>query len=127
MCACVHVCVCTDWHPFVVQCLHKIYQGHPKQTVLTFYIKFIKQTLNTFLNCVYVYVFTHHGLSSVRLFATPWTVAHQAPLSKGFPRKAYWSELPFPSPGDRPDSGIKPSFPVLAGRFFTTEPPGKPY
>ena len=39
---------------------------------------------------------------------TPWTVAHQAPLSMGFPRQEYWSGLPFPSPGDLPDSGIEP-------------------
>ena len=65
-------------------------------------------------------------LSRVRLFATPWTVACQAPLSMGFPRKEYWSELPFPSPGDLSDSGIKLRSPVLAGRFFIAEPPGKP-
>ena len=44
----------------------------------------------------------------------------------GFPRQEYWSGLPFPSPGDLPDPGIKPVSPVGAGRFFTTEPPGKP-
>ena len=68
-------------------------------------------------------------LSYVQLFATPWTVACQAPLSMGFYRQEYWSGLLFPSPGDLPDPGIKPEFPVspaLAGRFFTTEPPGKP-
>ena len=55
----------------------------------------------------------------------PWTVARQAPLSMGFPRQEYWSRLPFPSPGDLPDPGIKPaSFasPALTGIFFTTEP-----
>ena len=45
--------------------------------------------------------------------ATPCTVAHQAPLSMGFPRQAYWSGLPFPSPGDLPDPGIKPMSPAL--------------
>ena len=45
-------------------------------------------------------------LSRVRLFATLWTVAHQAPLSMGFFRQGYWSGLPFPSPGDLPDPGI---------------------
>ena len=58
-------------------------------------------------------------------FATLWTVAHQAPLSMGFPRQEYWIGLPFPSPGDLPDPGIEPTSPALAGRFFTTEPPGK--
>ena len=43
----------------------------------------------------------------------------------GLPRQEYWSGLPFPSPGDLPDPGFKPAFPILAGRFFTTEPPGK--
>ena len=44
----------------------------------------------------------------VRLFATPWTVAHQASLSMGFPREEYWSGFPFPSPGNLSDPGIKP-------------------
>ena len=60
---------------------------------------------------------------------TIWTAAHQAPVSMGFSRQEYWSELPFPPPRDLPDPGIKPAslaFPALAGRFFTTEPPGKP-
>ena len=60
---------------------------------------------------------------------TPWTVACQAPLSIGFPRQEYWSGLPFPSPGDLPDPGIKPESlapPPLAGGFFTTEPLWKP-
>ena len=59
---------------------------------------------------------------------TPWTVAHQAPLSMGFPRQEYWSGLLFSSPGFLPDSEIEPkslALPVLAGRFFTTESPGK--
>ena len=59
-------------------------------------------------------------------FATSWIVAHQAPLSLGFPRQEYWSGLPFPSPGDLPDPGIKPVSPALADRFFTIEPPRSP-
>ena len=57
-----------------------------------------------------------------------WTVALQAPLSMGFSRQEYWSGLPFPSPGDLPDPGIKPASlksPAWAGRFFTTAPPEK--
>ena len=57
--------------------------------------------------------------------ATPWTVACQTPLSIRFSRQEYRCELPFPSPGDLPDPGIKPASTPLAGRFFTTEPPGK--
>ena len=71
---------------------------------------------------------TARMLSCVRLFATPQTVACQAPLSMGFSKKDYWSGLPFPPPGDLPHSGIKPGSPAslaVAGRFFTTEPPGK--
>ena len=59
-------------------------------------------------------------------FATPWTVARQAPPSLGFSRQEYWSGLPFPSPGGLPGSRIKLVSPGLAGRFFTTKPPGKP-
>ena len=59
-------------------------------------------------------------------FVTPWTVAHQTPLSMGFLRQEYWSGLPFPSPGDLPDPGIEPASPGLAGGFLTTELPGKP-
>ena len=55
----------------------------------------------------------------VRLFAIPWTVACQAPLSMGFSRKEYWSRLPFPSPGNLPDPGIEALSPALAARFFT--------
>ena len=69
------------------------------------------------------------SLRHVRLFGTIWTVALQAPLSMGFHRQEYWSGLPFPTPEDLPDPGIKPLSPAssaLAGRFFTTEPPGKP-
>ena len=66
------------------------------------------------------------SLSRVQLFATPWTVSRQAPLSMGFSRQEYWSGLPFPSPGDVPDPGIEPTCPALAGRFLTAEPPGKP-
>ena len=59
-------------------------------------------------------------------FVTPWTVAHQAPLSMGFPRQEYWSGLPFPSPGDLLDPEIEAMSPAFASRFFTTEPPRKP-
>ena len=58
----------------------------------------------------------------VQLFATPWTLAHQAPLSMGFSRQDYWSRLPCPPPRDLPDSGIEPTSlvsPALAGQLFT--------
>ena len=67
-------------------------------------------------------------LSRVRLFATPWTTPHQAPLSMGFSRREHWTGLPWPPPGDRPNPGNEPASasPASAGRFFTTAPPGKP-
>ena len=66
------------------------------------------------------------SLSHVRLFATPWTIAHQAPLSMGFSGQEYWSGLPFPSPGDLPDPGIEPGSPALQADALSSEPPGKP-
>ena len=62
-------------------------------------------------------------LSCVQFFATLWIVAYQTPLSLGFSRQEYWVGLPFPTPGNLPNSGIHPTSlvsPVLAGRFFTT-------
>ena len=59
-------------------------------------------------------------------FATPWTVARQAPLSMGFPRQEYCSGLPFPLPRDLPNPRIKPESTALAGGFFITELSGKP-
>ena len=64
--------------------------------------------------------------SCVLLFLAPWAVARQAPPSMGFSRQEYQSELPFPSLGDLPDTGIVPASLALADRFFTTEPAGKP-
>ena len=72
----------------------------------------------------------HQSLTYVRLFASPWTVAHQAPLSMEFSRQEYWSGLPFPTPGYLPNPGIEPAYlasPTLAGGFFTTVPPGAGY
>ena len=74
---------------------------------------------------VYIYTVVVKSLSCVWLFGTPWTVAHQVPLSVGFPRQGYWSGLPFPSPGDLPDPGIEP--PAWTSGLFTTELAGKPY
>ena len=78
----------------------------------------------------------HHGpcseycevksLSRVQLFATPWTVAHQAPLSMGFSRQEYWSGVPFPSPGDLPNTGTEPRSPALQANSLPAEPQGKP-
>ena len=64
------------------------------------------------------------SLSRVRLFATPWTVAHQAPPSMEFTRQEYWSGLPFPSPGDLPNPGMEPRSPTLQADALTSEPQG---
>ena len=66
------------------------------------------------------------SLSRVRLFATSWTVIYRAPQSMGFSRQEYWSGLPFPSPGDLPNPGIKPRSPALQTDALPSEPPGKP-
>jgi len=65
-------------------------------------------------------------LSRVQLFATLWTVAHQAPLSMGFSRQEYWGGLSFLSPEDLPDPGVEPRSPSLEADTLTSEPPGKP-
>ena len=63
--------------------------------------------------------------SVVRLFETPWTVAHQTPLSMGFSRQEHWSGLPFPSPGGLPDPRIKPGSHALQADSLPSEPSGK--
>ena len=105
------ICCISIYHPVI---------GHGDQEVETsicFYIVCVTITYTYMLSCV-------------QLFATPWTVAHQAPLSLGFSRQEYWNRLPFPFPGDLLNPGIKstsPAFLALAGENFTTEPPGKHY
>ena len=66
-------------------------------------------------------------LSCARLFATPWTVAHQASLFMGFSRQEYWSGLPCHPPGDLLSPGIKPASPALQADSLPSEPPGNPY
>ena len=68
----------------------------------------------SFLLCVCTSILSH-----VQFFVTPWTIAHQAPLSMGFSRQEYWSGLPIPSPGDLPNPGIEPASLALVGRFST--------
>ena len=102
---------------FSFQCMTK-FTTHKKNKKKTKHLG--SQTVEVSLDASVV-----QSLSHVRLFATPWTRAHQAPLSMGFSKQEYWSGLPFPSPRDLPDPGIKSASPALAGGFFTTEPPGK--
>ena len=67
------------------------------------------------------------SLSRVRLFATLWTVAYQAPPFMGFSRQEYWNGVPLPSPGDLPNPGMEPRSPALEADALTSEPPGKPW
>ena len=76
--------------------------------------------------CYHLSKFHVKSLSRVQLFATPWTVAYQAPPSMGFSKQEYWSGLPFPSPGDLPNSGIELGSPTFQADTLTSEPPGKP-
>ena len=78
----------------------------------------LKETLSEFLKV--------KSLSCVRLFATPWTVAYQAPRSMGFSRQEYWSGLPFPFPGYLPNPEIEPGSPALQTDALPSEPLGKP-
>ena len=71
-----------------------------------------------------IMLFSHYVVSDS--FATPWTIDLEAPLSMGFPKQECWGGLPFASAGDLLDLGVQPASLALAGRFFTTEPPGKP-
>ena len=79
--------------------------------------------IGAYFSCFYTFMCVLSGFSRVQLFVTLWTLAHQAPLSKGFSRQDYWSGFPCPPPRDLPDPGIESmslASPVLAGRFFTT-------
>ena len=87
----------------------------------TFIGKVISLLFNTLSEKVKVKV---KSLSPVWLFATPWTVTYQAPQSMGFSRQEYWSELPFPSPGDLPNPGIEPRSPALQTDALLSEPLG---
>ena len=80
-----------------------------------------------FFPALSVCVCTLSPFSCVRLFATLWAVAHQAPLSVLFPKQEYWSGLLFPSPGDLPDPGIKPGSPALQADALLSDLLGKPY
>ena len=76
--------------------------------------------------CTCVCMCARQLLSCVQLFATSWTVAHQAPLSLGFPRQEYQSGLPCPPPGDLPNPGIEPGSLTLQADSLSSDPPGKP-
>ena len=82
--------------------------------------------LHKLISVVILLLLVSWSLSHVQLFATPWTVAYQSPLSMGFFRQEYWNELPFPFPGDLPDPEIEPGSPALQAVSLPTELQGKP-
>ena len=86
----------------------------------------LKQNDNRLITVLIIKSYIMLVLSCVWLSVTPWAVAHQAPLSMGFSRQEYWTGLPFPPPGDLPNSGMEPLSPALEGKFFPTEPSEKP-
>ena len=96
------------------------------QILLTLYLE-IHKWLEVFWNILFCYLLLWCSCSVVSdTFAAPWTAALQAPLSVGSPRREFWSGLLCPPPGVLTNSGMEPASPSLAGKFFTTEPPGKP-
>ena len=96
--------------------LHSLLQGQICLLLKVFDLVIL--ILSFYLGKVKVKSFSH-----VRLFATPWTVAHQAPLSMEFSRQEYWSGVPFPSPEDLPNTGIEPGSPTLQADTLPSEPP----
>ena len=131
MCVCVCVCVCVLC--LVTQsCLtlcgpmdcsppsSSVHGNFPGGRTTDFWVLLPCQSLWQAALCL----FSHKVISDS--FATPWTVAHQGPLSIGFPRQEYWGGWPFPPPEDLPNSGFQPTSLALASRFFPTEPSGKP-
>ena len=99
---------------------------------LTFYT--FLYTLHSYIY-IYIYIYIERerererekSLSPICLFATPWAVAYQSPLSMEFSRQEYWSGLPFPSPEDLPDPGIEPRSPTLQADASLSEPTGRPH
>ena len=84
------------------------------------------QIMYKYLKYIHVWRSEVNSLSHVRLFATPWPVAYQAPPSMGFSRQEFSNELPFPSPGDLLDSEIEPRSFALQADSLLSEPPGEP-
>ena len=90
------------------------------------YVHFKSNSQNNTIHWVWIWRSRSVSCSVMSNSATPWTVAHQAPLSMEFSRQEDWSGLPFPSPGDLPNPGIKPRSPTLQADSLLSEPAGKP-
>ena len=109
----------------VVSYVSSIYGGRVLPSLLVFQILLTHWVQWIILNHCTLRCVCAQSLSPVWLFATLWTVTHKVPLPMEFSRQEYWSRLPFSSPGDLPDPGIKLTSPALAGGFFTAIPPRK--
>ena len=114
--------------PFATSSSNFLLPTQKKKVLIIYYVSFmvflkILLYINfVFLEYIYVCVYTCSVTKLCPTLATPWTVAHQAPLSMGFSRQEYWSGLPCPLPVDLPNPGIELTSmsPVLAGGFSTT-------
>ena len=114
---CLALLTCSYYCSLLICCLITL-------TVPSPCTKYLWLTFAECLQCTFVLsLFSRWVVSNS--FATPLSIADQAPLSMGFSRQVYWSGLPFPSPGNLPSPGIKVLSPALRGGFFTTEPSGK--
>ena len=110
----IHICyiyICVHAHIFYIYMLNIYTQIHTQTHTHTHISAHVCCVLSRF--------------SCVQLFSTPWTVAHQAPLSMGFSRQPYWSRMPVPVPGDPGNPGMEPRFPALKADSLLSEPPGK--
>lgn len=110
----------SEMYAFFPLCAKKSHKGSSSVVTCLLWGLFPWKMISHYL-CFCVHVLSH--FSHVWLFVTLWTVVYQAPLSTGFSRQGYWSELPCPPPGDCPDPGnqIHISYvSALAGGFFTT-------
>ena len=103
--------------------LKSILRGHKRYMIYDHIYIYFKKNLPGLVFapvCACVHAQLHN---CVQPFATLWTIAHQTPVSMRFPRQEYWSGLPFPSPSDLPDPGIKPGSPALQADSSLCEPP----
>ena len=120
---CMYVCM------YVCVCIYIYIYTHSWASLTPLSTPPLKSAQNTSLSSLCYTAMSHCECVShccVRLFVTPWIVVCQSPLSMEFSRQEYWSGLPFPSPGDLPDSGIKPRTPELQTDSLPSEPNGSP-
>ena len=131
----VKICTVISWCQKFFYALTKAHNGLTEKIVLWFPVywcrvssfrAFLTLVVFLFNFCVCVCVCVWKSLSHFWLFTTPWTVAHQTPLFMEFSRQEYWSGMPFPSPGDLPDPGIKPKSPAFGAVSLPPEPLEKP-